>query len=168
MTYFMKALEAQFVTSDKALASTLMKKLSSMKFDNSKGVREHIMEMRDIASQLKSLKIEFSESFLVTFILNSLPNEYGPFKISYNTHKEDWSINELLVMCVQEEERLKNENLESAHLAAHFKGKGKKGKGVSKFKKKGKAHGNLSGYKVSCFFHKKKGHVKKECLKYKN
>ena len=58
------------------------------------------MEMRDIVVQLKSLEIEMSESFLVHFILNSLPSEYGPFKISYNIHKEKWSINELLTMCV--------------------------------------------------------------------
>jgi hypothetical protein len=40
---FIKAIEKQFVSSDKALASTLMKKLSSKSFDNSKSVREHIM-----------------------------------------------------------------------------------------------------------------------------
>jgi hypothetical protein len=70
-------------------------------------------------TQLKSLEIEILESFLVNFILNSLLVEYGPFKISYNTHKEKWSINELLTMCVQEEERLKHENLESAHFVTH-------------------------------------------------
>ena len=87
-----------------------------MKFNGTKGVREHIMEMRDIATQLKSLEIEMSESFLIHFILNSFPSEYGPFKISYNTHKEKWSINELLTMCVQEEGRLNQERIESAHL----------------------------------------------------
>ena len=74
------------------------------------------MEMRDIAIQLKSLEIEMSESFFIHFILNSLPTEYGPFKISYNTHKEKWSINELLTMCVQEEGRLNQESIESAYL----------------------------------------------------
>lgn len=104
---FLNAVEEQYVSSDKALASTLMTKMSSMKYNGNSGVREHIMEMRDIAAQLKSLEIEISETFLVHFILNSLPIEYGPFKISYNTHKEKWSINELLTMCVQEEGRLK-------------------------------------------------------------
>ena len=47
-----------------------------------------------------------SETFLVHYILNTLPAAYGPFKISYNTHKDKWSINELLNMCVQEEGRL--------------------------------------------------------------
>ncbi|GAV80689.1 hypothetical protein CFOL_v3_24149, partial [Cephalotus follicularis] len=49
-TNYMKAMKEQFVRSDKALASTLMKKLSSVRFDNSKSVREYIMEMSDIAA----------------------------------------------------------------------------------------------------------------------
>ena len=164
---YMKAIEEQFVSSDKALASTLMNKLSGMKHNKSRTVREHIMEMRDIAAQLKSLEVEISESFLVQFILNSLPAEFGPFKISYNTHKEKWSINEILTMCVQEEERLKHENLESAHLVTHKSGQGKKGKSVLKWKKEGKGSFKKHGHKDTCFFCKKKGHFKKDCLKYK-
>ena len=102
----LKAIGKQFVTSDKALASTLIMKFSSIRITSAKGVREHIMQMRDIATQLKKLEIDMSESFLVHFILNTLPHQYGPFKISYNTHKDKWSINELMTMCVQEEERL--------------------------------------------------------------
>ncbi|KAK2992078.1 hypothetical protein RJ640_023461 [Escallonia rubra] len=86
------------------------------------------MEMRDIATQLKSLEIGISETFLVQFILDSLPIEYGPFKFFYNTHKDKWSINELLTI------------------------------GRGSFKHDGKQ---------KHFFCKKKGHMKKECLKYK-
>ncbi|XP_059281612.1 uncharacterized protein LOC132035372 [Lycium ferocissimum] len=73
---YMKAIEEQFVSSDKALSNTLMKRLSSMTFDRSRSVREHIMEMRDIAAKLKSLEVDMSAPFLVHFILNSLPAEY--------------------------------------------------------------------------------------------
>ncbi|OIT37893.1 hypothetical protein A4A49_66036, partial [Nicotiana attenuata] len=97
---YIKAIDEQFVSSDKALASTLMKRLSSMSFDKCRTVSEHIMKMRDIAAKLKSLEADMSEPFLVHFILNSLHAEYGPFKISYNTHKDKWPINELLTMCV--------------------------------------------------------------------
>ena len=55
---YLKAIEHQFVKSDKASAATLMKKLSGMKHNNSKSVREHIMEMRDIAAQLRTLDVE--------------------------------------------------------------------------------------------------------------
>nr|CAN74164.1 hypothetical protein VITISV_026444 [Vitis vinifera] len=99
----LKAIDEQFVTSDKTLASTLIMKFTSLKLTAIRGVHEHIMEMRDIVAQLKKLEVEMSESFLVHFILNTLPPQYGPFKISYNTHKDKWSINELMTMCVQEE-----------------------------------------------------------------
>ena len=58
------------------------------------------MIMRDIVGKLNDLKITISDSFLVHFILQTLPIE-----VSYNTHKDEWSINELMIKCVQEEER---------------------------------------------------------------
>jgi hypothetical protein len=67
------------------------------------------MEMRDMSVQLKSVEVDISESFLVHFVLNSLPSKHTLFKISYNTHKDKWSVNELLTMCVQEDVRLKHE-----------------------------------------------------------
>ncbi|KAK4406339.1 hypothetical protein Sango_0640400 [Sesamum angolense] len=70
---FLKAIEDQYVRSDKALASTLMKRLSDVKYNGSRSVREHIMHMRDIATELKPLEVDISEPFLVYFILNSLP-----------------------------------------------------------------------------------------------
>ena len=102
----LKAIDDQFVTSEKALASTLIMKFSSLRLTSVKGVRGHIMKMQDLAAQLKKLEVDISESFLVHFILYTLPSQYGPFKISYNTHKDKWSINELMTMCVQEEESL--------------------------------------------------------------
>jgi len=102
----LKAIDEHFVPSDKALVSTLIMEFSIIKFIHMKGVREHIMRMSDIAAQLKTLEVDMSESFLVHYILNTLPPPYEPLKISYNTYKEKWSINELLTMCVQEEERL--------------------------------------------------------------
>ncbi|RVW27457.1 Retrovirus-related Pol polyprotein from transposon TNT 1-94 [Vitis vinifera] len=137
----LKAIDEQFVTSDKALASTLIMKFTSLKLTAIRGVREHIMEMRDIVAQLKKLEVEMSESFLVHFILNTLPPQYGPFKISYNTHKDKWSINELMTMCVQEEGRLMMEQRESVMLVTQRKGK----------KEKSQAR-----------------HVKKKCLKFQN
>jgi hypothetical protein len=167
-TEFMRAVDEQFVSSDKAFASTLMKKLSSKTFDRSRSVREHIMKMRDMAAQLKSLEIDISESFLVHFILNSLSTEYTPFKISYNTHKDKWSVNELLTICVQEEEMLKHEKPQSVHfVATHDREKSKRGKSVPHLKKDNKLSINKNDNKDTCFFCKKVGHMKKDCQKYK-
>ena len=136
---FLKAIDEQFATSDKALASTLIMKISSLRLTNVKGVHEHIMEMRDIATQLKTLEVDMPDTFLVHYILNTLPQQYGPFKISYNTHKEKWLINELLTMCVQEEGKLLMEQGESAMLVtkAKYHNRGRN-QGKNQADKKGK------------------------------
>ena len=51
----LKSIDEQFVTSDKALSSTLIMQFSSTKLTGIRGVSDHIMRMRDIAAQLKSL-----------------------------------------------------------------------------------------------------------------
>ena len=56
----LKAIEEQFKTSDKVLASTLIIDFSSLRLTNIKRVRDHIMQMRDIAAQLKTLEVEMS------------------------------------------------------------------------------------------------------------
>jgi hypothetical protein len=70
---FLKAIEEQYINSDKAKASTLMAKLSSMKYTRSGSIREHIMMMRDISAQLNVMEVTISDIFLVHFIINSLP-----------------------------------------------------------------------------------------------
>ena len=47
------------------------------------------MKMRDLTAQLKILEVKMSETFLVKYILYTLHAQYGPFKINYNTHKEN-------------------------------------------------------------------------------
>jgi len=51
----LKAIDDQFITSDKTLASTLIMKFSSLRLTSVKGVRDYIMKMRDILAQLKKL-----------------------------------------------------------------------------------------------------------------
>nr|XP_025676815.1 uncharacterized protein LOC112776789 isoform X2 [Arachis hypogaea] len=160
---YMKAIDEQFESSSKALASTLMAQLTSMRLTSVRGVREHIMRLRDITTQLKALEVEISDSFLVHLILNSLPAQYGPFKISYNTHKEKWSINELLVMCVQEEGRLIQKLGKSALLVTNEGSK----KQAHKKKEKGIVSHPMKKEGARCFFCKKKRHMKKECPKFK-
>ena len=126
----LKAIDEQFETSDKDLASTLIMQYSSTKLTGTRGVRGHIMRMRDIAAQLQTLEVTMSDTFLVYYILNTLPQQYSPFKISYNTHKDKWSINELLTMCVQEEGRLMMEDDKQVNLTTF----GKKRKDQTKSK----------------------------------
>ena len=100
----LKAIDYQFAKSVKSLASTLIIQFSILRLTGVKGVRDHIISMVDIEAQLKNLEVTISKSFLVQYIICTLPSHYSPFKISYNTHKEDWPISELMTLCVQEDE----------------------------------------------------------------
>ncbi|XP_055960750.1 uncharacterized protein LOC130015148 [Mercurialis annua] len=102
---FLAFVEDRFRSADKSLAGTLMAKLTTIKYDGSKSMQDHIIEMTNIAARLKSLGLAVEDSFLVQFMLNSLPPEYGPFQINYNTIKDKWDINELAGRLVQEETR---------------------------------------------------------------
>ena len=74
-------------------------------------------EMSNLVTRLRALKLELSDDIIMHLVLISLPAQFSPLKISYNTRKEKLTLNELIAQCVQEEERLKQEKIESAHLA---------------------------------------------------
>ncbi|CAH9124920.1 unnamed protein product [Cuscuta epithymum] len=165
---FLSEIEKRFVKSDKAEISMLLKDFTSKRYSGKGNIREYIMEMSYIVSRLKTLKIEISKDVLVHIVLNSLPIAFDSFKVSYNCQKEKWSLNELISYCVQEEERMKQNKIESAHLASTSKDKGKKRKRTP-IKKEG-AQGPLQKKhkesETTCFFCKKFGHMKKDCTKY--
>ncbi|XP_074559580.1 uncharacterized protein LOC141837708 [Curcuma longa] len=159
---YLAELEKRFAKSDKAETSTILKSLISMKYKGNGNIREYIMEMSNLASKLKALKLDLHEELLVHLILISLPVQFNHFKVSFNCQKETWNLNELISHCVQEEERLKQEKTESAHLASTSKDKGKKRKNVDAAGPSAKKQN-----KGDCFFCNKAGHMKKECTKYR-
>ncbi|GJX36333.1 hypothetical protein Tco_0247890 [Tanacetum coccineum] len=132
---FLKLVEEKFRYADKVLAGTFMAQLTPMKFDGSKSMQQHVLDMTNTAARLKTLVMNVDDSFLMQFIMNSLPPEYGPFHINYNTLKDNWNIDELSSKLIQEEARLKKLRIHSVNLVN--KGVDKKLKPKSKnFKKK--------------------------------
>ena len=95
---FLANVAERFKSTDKSLAGTLMAKLTTMKFDDTRGIQEHVLEMTNLVAQLKILGMNVDEFSLMQFILNSLPPQYGPFQINYNTMKEKWNLNQLANM----------------------------------------------------------------------
>ena len=116
---YLAKVEEQFKGSSKVYATTLIKRLVNERYDFTGNLREHIMKKCHMASKLKSMEMEISEGFLVHFIMSSLPQEFSPFTINYNAMKIKWGIDELIAMCVQEEERLKAERVDHANLFKH-------------------------------------------------
>ena len=100
---YLKFVEERFRSTDKSLAGTLMAELTIMKFDSSSSMKNHIIEMTNITARLSTLGMEVDDTFLVQFILNSLPLEYGRFQMNHNTIKDKWDVSELFSMLTQEE-----------------------------------------------------------------
>ncbi|XP_019179840.1 PREDICTED: uncharacterized protein LOC109175038 [Ipomoea nil] len=154
----LKGIDDQFVDANKSLASALIMQFINMRLSTVKGMRKHIIQLRDIAAQLKKLKIILPDAFVVHFALNTLSQNYNAFKIFYNTHKDEWSINQLITMCTQEETRLITELGESALMATtRPKRMSGKPKGLT-MAAKGKQTPKADIKKIQkCFFYKKKG-----------
>ena len=81
----LKVIDDQFVTSNKSLVNTLIMQFSSLKLHMIRGARDHFMRMRNIVDQLKALEVTMLDSFLINYILCTIPVQYAPIKI-FITH----------------------------------------------------------------------------------
>ena len=159
---FIEEIKNRFSKNEKSETSTLLANLISMRYKGNGNITEYIIEMSHLASKLRAHKLDLSEDLLVHLVLISLPTQFSQFKVSYNCQKETWSLNELISHCVQEEERLKQEKIKSAHLTSTSKDKGKKRKKDKEaaevpYKKKQHKEKRVDGY----FFCGAVGHKKK-------
>ncbi|XP_068322613.1 uncharacterized protein [Pyrus communis] len=103
---FLEVVCEKFKVSENAEMGNLMTTLTSLKFDGKTSVREHILKLVDTAAKLKDLKKPLDDSFVVHMALSSLPESFKQLKISYNTQKEKWIHDEMIFICVQEDNRL--------------------------------------------------------------
>ena len=85
---FLDDIEKHFVKNDKAKTSTYLWSLVSMKYKGQGNIREYIMQMSNIASKLKILKLKLVDDLLVHLVLLSLLVQFNQFKVSYNCQKE--------------------------------------------------------------------------------
>lgn len=171
----MKFVEEHFQSANKSLTGTLMANLTTMKYDGSRSMHEHLLEMTNVAAKLNTLGMTVNDSFLTRFMLNSLPPKYGPFQINDNNLDEKWDVNKLTARLVQEETRLKSQETNVIHLTgkgARKKRKNKSRQGikqallqVSEFSKA--TFAKRVQKKDICHFCKKPGHYKSDCLKCK-
>jgi hypothetical protein len=111
---YLRKVESQFIGSSKVYTRTLIKRLVIEKYTGG-GIREHILRMSNMASKLKPMDMELKTEFLVHLVFSSLPKEYDSFAVNYILQPEKWEIEELIAMCVQEEERLKGAHVDSVN-----------------------------------------------------
>ncbi|XP_049358407.1 uncharacterized protein LOC125822998 [Solanum verrucosum] len=120
---YLKFVGERFRSTDESLVGTLMSELTTMKFDGSHNMQNHIIKMTNIATRLSTLGMKVDDTVLVQFIMNTLPLVYGPFQINYNTIKNKWDVSELSSMLTQEESRLKEQGGHSINLMGQGVGK---------------------------------------------
>ena len=171
------ALEARNRISSNAEVGTLLQKLFNMKYDGTAGVRDYVLRMVDLKTKLQDLNVSIPDACIVHQALNTLPPDFGIIKTNYNSQDENWSVNDLIARVVAEEEKLKKEK---GHLALYVSSshKMKNKKSINRTHKgthdtTGQSD-NMGPKKTSfkrdgdrCFFCKKRGHIKKDCVKFK-
>ena len=62
---YLKLVEECFCSANKSLARTLMAELMTMKYDGSRSMQQHVLDMTNIAARLKTLGMTVDDSFLV-------------------------------------------------------------------------------------------------------
>lgn len=163
-------LKNAFKSADKSLAAKLMVELTIMRYDGSRTMNDHVIKMTNLTTKSRNLGMNLDDSFVVQFVLNSLPTQYGPFQINNNTIKDKWDINEMQSKLVEEECRLNKQNGYVAHLVTKGVGKKKFGKGIKgKPAKSGSSQPVIKNDKRTGKYHfcKKVGHFQNDCLKRK-
>ena len=84
---FLDQIANRFAANEKVETSTILSKLVLIRYKGKKNRREYITEMSNLVTRLKALKLKLSEDILIHLVLISLPTQFSPFKISYNTQK---------------------------------------------------------------------------------
>nr|XP_051200527.1 uncharacterized protein LOC127314096 [Lolium perenne] len=128
-----------------------------------------------MSSKLKSMEMELPEQFVIHLIFASLPKEFETFAVNYNAQPEKWAIEKMIVMCVQEEERIKGQSGDSVNYLSPTKKRNfqsSKPQGKPQWNPPpAKPHGKAQDHqpheevaKDTCKWCKEKGHYQKDCV----
>jgi len=176
---FMRSVGEKFKTFDKAQKGQYLSLLEKTKYDGVSGVREHMMKLVHYYNKLKSLKVDLGDSYLIWQVMESLPSQFDVLKTSYNTQKEEWTIDEMIAIISQEEASIKNIKSHSVQFTTTtsstkpmkkgFKGKSRPEKGNT-WKASVVLEPKKKYFKGICAYCKKFGHKLAYCyiLKKKN
>ncbi|KAJ1442517.1 gag-polypeptide of LTR copia-type [Sesbania bispinosa] len=78
-----------------------------MKYTMEKSIQQSIPENDKAKDFLKSVGEKFKTFDKAQKVLESLPSQFNVLKTSYNTQKEEWTIDEMIAIVSQEEASIK-------------------------------------------------------------
>lgn len=143
----------------------LMRKICNMKLEEDGDMQDHIFSMMESFEQLVGMGGEnISENWIVAMLLSSLPRSYDTLITALETRPEG-DLTQSLVQSKLLEECSRRKNCEENQSVLRI--------GKASGSVKGKSSVNVNNSSVSersedkCFFCKKRGHQKKDCLKHK-
>ncbi|KAL6318317.1 hypothetical protein AAG906_039409 [Vitis piasezkii] len=166
---FLVVVGNRYRTSDNAEAGYFMDELMNMRC-----LKPLLLGLQNSTFGSNQLDIPIPDKFIFHQALNTLPSSLSQIKTAYNTLNQTWGVNDLITKCVAEEEKLKRENNESAHLVALRKSNYQKRvenarklnfhshKKSKNFKKSGNekqknGNGNAKNIDLKCYHCNKKG-----------
>lgn len=141
-------------------------------------VSPHVLKMIGLIENMSRLDQQFSQEMAIDTILHSLHSGYDQFKLNYSMNSLDKTLTELHGMLKTAEKTLKSDKQDVLMVrGGKFKKSGKKRnakKGGNKASPTKQTGAKSAKRKVSqptseseCFYCKKKGHWKRDCLKLK-
>ena len=113
------------------------------------------------------MDLGLKDEFLIHLVFASLPKEYETFVVNYNMQPDKWDIEKLITMCVQEEERLKSLQDDSANLVKDKKknfNKNAKPQGKAPQTEHHQKNNNAQVKNDQCKWCKKYEHYQRDCL----
>ncbi|OVA11534.1 hypothetical protein BVC80_1013g3 [Macleaya cordata] len=108
-------INGQFMGNVHSRQYNCLAQLFSLYCDETGSVREHILKLSKLVINLRDLGFTIEDELMVHMAVAKLPSKFDTLKVNYSTQGRKWDLNELINICVAEEERLKESNAEYAN-----------------------------------------------------
>ncbi|MCO5585640.1 hypothetical protein L7F22_039575 [Adiantum nelumboides] len=147
-----------------------LKKLIDLRMESTP-MSNHLNEFHTIVSQLQSQGVEFDDSVRAMFLLVTLPNSWDTFRttVSNSTAPDGLKCADIESSLLMEEVNCKNVEDTKSSSAMHVRGRSRsRGNFERRDKSKSRTRSKSRlGKGVECYYCHKKGHMKKDCYKFK-
>ncbi|KAM1050572.1 hypothetical protein ACFX13_033035 [Malus domestica] len=97
---FLEGMEAKFKVSKKEKMGNLITALTTLKFNESRIVRENMLKMAEAVTKLRDLEMPIDDTFVIHMALNPLSLRVMSIEDILQC-QEKWGLNDLLSICVQ-------------------------------------------------------------------